>query len=46
MVKRDFTVKKNSDDFAIDIENVYKLKLGELYVTDSGVQNPLSGFRQ
>lgn len=42
------TVKQNSDDFGIDIKNVYKLKLGEPYViyssTDNGVQDPTYYF--
>lgn len=42
------TVKQNSDNFGIDIENVYKLKLGEPYViyssTDKGAQDPTYYF--
>lgn len=42
------TVKQNSNDFGIKIENVYKLELGEPYViyssTDNGSQDPTYYF--
>ena len=42
------TVKQNSDNFGIDIKNVYTLKLGEPYVIysslDNGNQNPIYYF--
>lgn len=42
------TVKQNSDNFGIDIKNVYTLELGEPYVIysslDNGTQNPIYYF--